>query len=225
MNFQKIKIIQKWDVFTTIKEILNFLDFDNFYRRFVKNFNKLIESLIELIKKNVFFVWFKNCQKVFITLKKIFAKESILRHYDFENEIQLKVNVSNRMIEKVMFQKNEHDIWKFVIYFFIIMIVVEFNYEIYDKKLFVIVRAFEEWRFKLEKSKFFVQIISKHKNFEYFMSFKLFNRRQIRWFEFLFRFDFKIVYRFEKQNNVVDVFNRQSKIFLKKKKMNKFMWQ
>ena len=195
------------------QKILNFLNFDNFYRRFVKNFNKLIEFFIELIKKDVFFVWFKNYQELFTTLKKFFAKKSILRYYDFENEIQIKINVFNWMIENVMFQKNEHNIWKFVIYFFIKMIVAKFNYKIYDKKLFAIVRVFEKWRFKLKKSKFFIQIISNHKNFEYFMFSKLFNRHQIRWFEYLFRFDFKIIYRFEKQNNIVDVFNRQSKKF------------
>ena len=50
---------------------------------------------------------------------------------------------------------------------------------------------------------------------------KLLNRRQAYWLKFLFRFNFKIIYRFEKQNQVADVFNRRSEDHLKKKRM----WQ
>ena len=32
------------------------------------------------------------------------------------------------------------------------MLFVEYNYEIYDKKLLIIIRAFELWRFEFEKT-------------------------------------------------------------------------
>ena len=60
------------------------------------------------------------------------------------------------------------------------MILAECNYEIYNKKLLAIIKAFEEWRPELEDSKFPIQVITDHKNLEYFMSFKLLNRRQAR---------------------------------------------
>ena len=101
------------------------------------------------------------------------------------------------------------------------MIFAECNYEIYDKKFLIIVKAFEEWRLELKKSRFFVEVITDHKNLKYFMFSKLLNRRQARWSKFLSRFNFKIIYCFEKQNQTVDVFNRRSKNRFKKKKM----WQ
>jgi len=58
-----------------------------------------------------------------------------------------------------------------------------------------IVRAFEEWRPHLEGSHHPIQVLSDHKNLEYFMSTKLLNRRQVRWSEFRSRFDFRIFYR------------------------------
>ena len=128
------------------------------------------------------------------------------------------------MIDNVLSQKNKNDIWRFIIYFFSKMILAECNYEIYDKKLLTIVRVFEKWRLKLKDFKFSIEVISNHKNLKYFMFFKLFNRRQARWFEFLSRFNFLIIYCFDKLNSVVDVLSRQSKDFSKKKK-NKFMWQ
>jgi len=71
----------------------------------------------------------------------------------------------------------------------------ECNYEMYDKELLAIVRAFEEWRPHLEGSSHPVHVLSDHKNLEYFMSMKLLNHQQARWSELLSRFDFRIVYR------------------------------
>ena len=122
------------------------------------------------------------------------------------------------MCEEVMFQKNKNDVWKSIVYFFSKMIAAKFNYEIYDKKLLIIVRVFEKWRSKLKEFKFFIEVISNHKNLEYFMFFKFFNRRQVRWFEFFFKFDFRIIYRSNKQNNAADVLSRQSEVFFEKKR-------
>ena len=71
----------------------------------------------------------------------------------------------------------------------------ECNYEICDKELMAIVRAFEEWQPELEESREPINVISNHKNLEYFMSFKRLSRRQVRWSEFLSQFNFKISYK------------------------------
>ena len=55
------------------------------------------------------------------------------------------------------------------------------------------------------------------------MFFKLLNRKQARWFEYFFRFNFKIIYRSNKLNNAKNSLSR-AKTRLKKKK-NKIMWQ
>jgi hypothetical protein len=71
----------------------------------------------------------------------------------------------------------------------------ECNYEIYDKELLVIIRAFEEWRPELEGSQEPVKVVTDHKNLEYFTTSKTLSRRQVRWSEFLSRFNFVISYR------------------------------
>ena len=73
----------------------------------------------------------------------------------------------------------------------------ECNYEIYDKELLAIVRAFEEWRPELTTTdpKEVVQVLSDHRSLEYFITTKELNRRQTRWSEFLSQFQFKITYR------------------------------
>ena len=125
------------------------------------------------------------------------------------------------MIDDVLFQRNVAEVWQFVAYFSKKMIFAECNYEIYDKKFLIIVKIFKEWRPELKESRFLVEIITDYKNLKYFMFNKLFNRRQTCWSKFLFRFNFKIIYRLEKQNQAADVFNRRSENRFKKKRM----WQ
>ena len=69
MNLKKIKIIVNWIILINLKEMQNFVRFANFYQRFIKNFSKIIRSLIKLTRKNQFFVWDEACSKIFQEFK------------------------------------------------------------------------------------------------------------------------------------------------------------
>lgn len=73
-----------------------------------------------------------------------------------------------------------------------------------------IVRAFEEWRPELEGSPSPIEVITDHKNLEYFMSTKQLSRRQARWSEFLSRFNYRITYRSGKAGGKPDALTRRS---------------
>ena len=64
-----------------------------------------------------------------------------------------------------------------ITYFSTKMSPAEYNYEIYDKELLVIIRAFELWRLELEGTKRPVTVVSDYKNLEYFITTKLLSRR------------------------------------------------
>ncbi len=70
----------------------------------------------------------------------------------------------------------------------------ECNYEIYDKELLAIVKALEEWQPELEGNSRDFEVKTDHKNLQYFMTTKDLNQRQMRWAEFLSRFNFRITY-------------------------------
>jgi len=55
MNPQKIKTIMNWQVFKSVKRVQSFIDFVNFYWKFIKNFFNLIMSIMALIQKNTLF--------------------------------------------------------------------------------------------------------------------------------------------------------------------------
>ena len=84
----------------------------------------------------------------------------------------IKIDASNYVFEDILFQYDEDEVLHFVAYFLKKHNLVKCNYEIYDKELMAIVRAFEEWRPKLKDLTNLVKIIIDHKNLKYFMSIK-----------------------------------------------------
>jgi len=72
-----------------------------------------------------------------------------------------------------------------------------------------IIKALEEWRPECEGAAYPLQLITDHKNFEYFMTKKLLNRRQAWWSEFLTSFEYEIVYRPGKSNGKADTLTRR----------------
>ena len=52
MEQEKIKAVKEWKILTKVKEVESFLEFANFYRRFIQNFNHIAKPLNELKGKN-----------------------------------------------------------------------------------------------------------------------------------------------------------------------------
>ena len=69
------------------------------------------------------------------------------------------------------------------------------NYDVHDKELLTIFEAFQRWRHYLEGSATPIDIVTDHKNLEYFSTTKLLTRRQARWSEYLSQFN--LVIRFQ----------------------------
>jgi RNase H-like domain found in reverse transcriptase len=54
----------------------------------------------------------------------------------------------------------------------------ELNYDVHDKELLVIFEAFKCWQHYLEGSSLPIDVVTAHKNLEYFSTMKLLTRRQ-----------------------------------------------
>ena len=177
MNSKKIVVIVDWEISNSIKEIQVFLRFVNFYRRFIRKFNVLFDFFNDLTHKNQIFKWTKKCQRIFDKLKKVFIIAFILKHFDSNVENVIEIDVFDERLKEMLSQYDSNELLHFVAFFFKKMILAERNYEIYDKELLTIIKVFEKWRSKLKNFKFLIEVIIDHKNLEYFMFFKLLNRR------------------------------------------------
>ena len=172
MNSAKVSIIVKWLILMNVKNVQSFLNFVNFYQRFIYGYSKLASLLTHLIKKNVLFEWITECQSAFNALKKAFTSDVILRHYNLNLKIIVETDTSDYVSEGILSQYNENDVLHLIAYFFKKHNSAECNYEIYDKELMIIIHTFEEWCSELEDSTYLINVITDHKNLEYFMFIK-----------------------------------------------------
>ena len=108
MNSRKIEIIVNWKFSRCLKNVQTFLDFVNFYRRFIYEYFKLANFLTSFTKIQQLDFFFWNLheleKKTFQILKKTFTIASILQHFDSDKEIWLETNVSDYVIAAVLSQ-------------------------------------------------------------------------------------------------------------------------
>jgi hypothetical protein len=175
---EKVKTIVEWAVPHNPTDVRAFNGFCNFYRRFIRKYSRIIRPLIELTKKDAIFEWTQKCQEAFDLLKKRIVEAPILCHFDSAREAYIECDASDYVTAGVLSQKDDNGVLHPVAFFSKKMTPAECNYEIYDKELLAIIRCFEEWRPDLEGTDFPIQVLTDHKNLEYFMTTKRLTRRQ-----------------------------------------------
>ena len=142
----------------------------------------------------------KKQNKIFEKLRNIFTNTLVLKHYDWNVEFRIKINISNRNANNVFNQKNKNDHWHLIVFFNYKFKKFETRWDTHDKKLYIIMLKFKNWRYYLQNCKYTIRVISNYNNFRYFMITKKLNVKQIRWIEKLIAFDFEIEYRKNKFN-------------------------
>ena len=91
----------------------------------------------------------------------------------------------------------------------------ELNYDVHDKKLLAIFKAFKIWRHYLEGSASPIDVVTDHKNLKYFSTTKVLTRRQARWSEYLSQFNLVIRFRPGRLGTKPDALTRRWDIYPK----------
>src|SRR6266436_4109281 len=89
----------------------------------------------------------------------------------------------------------------------------EKNYDTHDKELLAIFEAFKNWRHFLEGSAEVIDMVTDHKNLEYFMSSKKLSRCQARWAKFLGQFNMKVQFRLGRLGSKLDALTRRWDVY------------
>ncbi len=177
MNSQKVDVIQDWKVSWLLTHVQIFIDFCNFYQWFIKNFSKIAQLMIKLTQKDHLFEWTEICQMIFEELKQQVMTVFILKHFNSIREAILKTDFSNYVNDEVLSQYDDENILHSMIFYSKNMILTECNYEIYDKKLLIIIRCLKHWHLKLKFTNISIKIFINHLNLKYFMIIKELIRR------------------------------------------------
>jgi hypothetical protein len=215
MASDKVQTIQDWPEPWRVKDIQSFLGFANFYQRFIYNFSDITVPLTHLIRKNIPFNFGNKEHDTFNFLKSAFASAPILTHWipdhpiivetdasDYALAAILSIELENKEIHPVAFHSQSFNPTKL-------------NYDVHDKELFAIFEAFHIWRHYLDGSAHPVDVVTDHKNLEYFSTTKILNRCQARWAEYLCQFNLIICFCPGKLGAKLDALTRQWDIYAK----------
>ncbi|CAH2098790.1 unnamed protein product [Euphydryas editha] len=96
----RIKAIVEMKEPKTQKELLRFLGMINYVARFIPNVSEVTASLRQLIKKDVPFLWSKEQDKAYKTLKKLLIEPPVLSYFDMNKQIVLSVDASKAGLGK-----------------------------------------------------------------------------------------------------------------------------
>jgi predicted aspartyl protease len=205
---EKVAAIRNWQPPTTIRGVRGFIGFVNYYRDFIPAFSNVALPLTNLTKKDVPFQWTKECQAAFEYLKQVLIHAPILANFDSERETRLETDSSGYAVGGCLQQKDDQGIWRPVAFYSHKSLPAEVNYPIHDKELLAVMKCLAQWDAELRSvSKF--DIITDHKNLEYFMKKQHLTERQMRWALELSRYNFAIFHRPGKEAIIPDTLSRR----------------
>jgi len=209
MDPAKVAAIRDWPTPSSVSDVQCFLGFSNFYRRFVRKYSHIAAPLTALLKKNTNFAWTASAQAAFTELKLRFTSNPVLRHFQPDRPCVIETDASDKALGAVCSQRDRDGRLHPIAYYSRKLLPAELNYQIYDKELLAIVSAFKHWRHYLEFSPATTEVITDHRNLEYFTTTRQLSRRQVRWSEILSDYNFTIRYRPGSQNAAADALSRR----------------
>ena len=192
MSNKKVKIIQDWLEPKKVKDIQSFLDFAKFYYRFIFNYSDIVIPLIHLTWKDIPWKFDFSYQNASNSLKKAFTSTSILTHWIPNAQLIVETDASDYALTAIFSIINKDNEVHPVAFHSRTFAVVKLNYNTHDKELLAIFEAFKIWWHYLEGPAYPINVVTDHKNLEYFSTTKVLTQRQVRWSKYLSQFNLVI---------------------------------
>ncbi|QRW25224.1 Retrotransposable element Tf2 protein [Rhizoctonia solani] len=210
MDQKKIEAVTSWPTPRTVKQVQAFLGFVNYLRRFIPNFSLVARPLHNLTKKETPWSWGNLEEVAFQELRSLVTRSPVLIHSNPDLPYYLETDASGVAMGAILSQRGPDNWLHPIAYMSKSFSGAEANYDTHDKELLAIIKALEEWRIFLEATDRPIQVFTDHRNLEYWMQARTFNRRHARWRIFLSDFNFEIHYRPGKQSGKPDALSRRS---------------
>jgi hypothetical protein len=98
----KVEAIEKMPCPRDVKGICSILGHAGFYRRFIKDFSKILKPLTNLLQKDVPFVFDDDCKEAFETLMKALTTAPIVQPPDWNLPFEIMCDASDFAVGVVL---------------------------------------------------------------------------------------------------------------------------
>ena len=194
MDPSKVQAIMDWPEPGKVKDIQSFLDFANFYRCFIPYYSAIVILLTRLTHKDTKWDFSEKPRKAFKTLKRAFTSALVLTHWVPDQPIIVETDASDYALGAILSIQTDSGNIHPVAFHSCSFTPAEINYDTHDKELLVIFAAFTVWWHYLKGSAILIDVVTDHKNLEYFCTSKVLTCRQARWSEFLSQFNLVVCF-------------------------------
>lgn len=140
MENSKVKAILGLEPPIKVPAHRSFLEFVNYYRRFIKGYSIKAALLTDLLKKNRAWHWSEGCQSPFEELKKAIFEELILIFPDYRKPFEVQTDASNFSISGVIIREGHplaFESWK--------PNDTECRYTVQEKEMIAIIHCLRVW--------------------------------------------------------------------------------
>jgi hypothetical protein len=181
---KKVQAIHNLKPPTTTKQLRSFIGIVNYYRDMWIRRSHILAPLTKLVSKKQKFVWEKEQQDAFETIKKIISKETLLVYPNFNEPFQIHTDASHRQLGAVISQKGMP-----IAFWSKKPKDAQVHYTTTERELLSIVECLKTFRNILLGHK--IEVFTDHKN----LTFAQFNtERVMRWRLIIEEFGPKLIY-------------------------------
>ena len=153
MTDEKVETIKKIEPVNSLKDVQHFLGFANFYRRFIKDYSKIILLMTNSTSLNAN-EW-RTSPEIIKTQKQLveaFTTAPVLRHFEPEIPAIVETDASDFALGGILSQYYVGPLHH-IAFHSRKFTKAEINYDTADKELLAIVDCFKRWRRYLEGAK------------------------------------------------------------------------
>jgi hypothetical protein len=203
VDLDKVRDVLDWKLPKSMHQVWSFLGLAGYYRRLILNFSKIAKPVTELLKKGNKYVWSKDCDEAFLTLKKLLTTSPVLAQPDIAKPFDIYCDASGTGLGCILMQEG-----RVISYSSQQLRWHEDHYPTHDLELAVGVMTLRTWWHYVLRN--VVHIYTDHKSLKYIFTQLDLNMRQRRWLELIKDYELEVHYHPGKANVVVDVLSHKA---------------
>lgn len=202
---EKTEAIRSYKRPKTLRQIRRFIGMSSWYRKFIKDYAKIIEPINKLVRKDFKYEWGEAQENAFQEIKRLLTEAPMLHRPVPGAEYFIHCDASDTGLGSMITQKVD-DVERVIAYASTALKKSERNYSTTEKECLAIKTAIEKWRPYVEGEEF--TVITDHSALQWLMKKKNPTGRLGRWAEELMSYNFKVKHRKGKDNVVPDALSR-----------------
>ena len=184
MQSKLMSAILDWPQPQSLKDVQKFLGLANYYRKFIKEFARIVQPISDLLRRKTF-IWSSEQEKSFTNIKQALTSATVLAHPRSDAEFVLSTDASQYAVGATL-EQNGHPI----AYLSHRLSPAEANWDTGDQELLAVMIALREWNLYLRGRPF--KLRTDLEPIRYLQSKSRLVGRQARWLDELQSYSFTV---------------------------------